>query len=219
MTLYQLAAEQIWNLPVERLTLYHLRSNTPCSCGPRDETRLVEASHLVSEVGKNIAEKRFPAVENQYCPCDFPEYCPYYRHQVVPELKETDVLRGVKVGEAAERYASLQSQIKELESQLEEVKQIIIDLCQAERLSRVYGIENAITYKMVERLGFGEDGVRALLEPDGLWQRVLSLDQARMKQLVDDEAVAGDIRYKLEALRQVVSSYPQLRVKRLAEEE
>ncbi len=219
LTLYQLAAEQTWYLPVERLTLYHLRSNTPCSCQPRDKKQLNEARRLVLEVAENIAEKKFPAIENQYCPCDFPEHCPYYRQKIAPELKETDILRGMAADEAVEKYVSLQGQIRELQLQLEETKQMIIDFCQAEGLNRVYGREHAITYKLVERAGFNEDEVRALLEPEGLWNRVLSLDQSNLNQLITDEEVAKDIRDKLEALRQVISSSPRLWVRRLIEEE
>jgi len=218
LTLYQLAAEQTWHLPVERLTLYHLRSNTPCSCAARDETRLEEARHLVLAVAKNIAEEHFPAIENQYCPCDFAEHCPYYRQQIEPP-KETDILQGLAVDEAVEHYVSLQGQIKELESQLEEIKQMITNFCQAEELNRVYGREHAITYRLVEKTGFSEAEVRALLEPEGLWHRVLSLDQSRLKQLITDEAIAEDIRHKLEALRQVISSSPRLWVRRLIEED
>ena len=218
LTLYQLAAEQTWHLPVEKLTLYHLRSNTPCSCAARDEARLEEARHLVLAVAENIAEKRFPAVENQYCPCDFAEHCPYYRQKIVPP-EETDILRGMAVDEAVEHYVSLQGQIKELESQFEEIKQMITNFCQAEGLNRVYGREHAITYRLVDKTGFSEGEVRALLEPEGLWHRVLSLDQSRLKQLITDEAVAKDVRHKLEALRQVISSSPRLWVRRLIEEE
>ena len=222
LTLYQLAAQETWQLPVERLTLYHLRSNTPCSCAPRSETQLEEARHLVLEVAENIAEERFPAVENQYCPCDFAEHCPYYRQKyggIVPEPKETDILRGMAVDEAVEHYISLQSQIKELQLKFDELKQMIIDFCQAEGLNRVYGKEHAITYKLVEKAGFGEDEVRALLEPEGLWQQVLSLDQSKLKQLATDEEVAKDIKDKLEALKQVVATSPRLWVRRLIEEE
>ena len=218
LTLYQLAAEQTWHLPVEKLTLYHLRSNTPCSCAARDEARLGEARHLVLEVAKNIAEERFPAIESQYCPCDFAEHCPYYRQKITP-IEETDILQGMAVDEAVEHYVSLQVQIKELESRLEEIKQMIINFCQAEGLNRVYGREHAITYKLVEKAGFSEDEARALLEPEGLWHRVLSLDQSRLKQLITDEAVAEDIRRKLEALRQVISASPRLWIRRLIEEE
>ncbi len=41
----------------------------------------------------------------------------------------------------------------------------------------------------------------------------------RIKQLITDEAIAKDIRHKLEALRQVLSSSPRLWVRRLIEEE
>jgi RecB family exonuclease len=81
LTLYQLAAQKMWFSLVEKLTLYHLRSNTPCSCAARGEVQLEAASRLVLEIAEKIAQNRFPAIENQYCPCDFPEHCPYYRHK------------------------------------------------------------------------------------------------------------------------------------------
>ncbi len=219
LTLYQLAVEQSWYLQVERLTLYHFRSNTPCSCQPRGEAQLEEARSLVLAVAGGIDEERFPAIESERCPCDFAEHCPYYRQKLVPEPEETDILGGMAVAEAIERYVSLQSEIKELQLQFDEIRQMIIDFCQAEGLNRVYGREYAITYKIVERAGFGEDEVRALLEPEGLWERVLGFDQSRLRQLAADEAVAKDIRHKLEALRKVISTHPQLWVRRLIEEE
>jgi len=220
LTLYQLAAEQTWQLPVEKLTLYHLRSNTPCSCGSRNEVQLNEARRLILEVAEGIIQQTFPAIEGQYCPCDFAEHCPYYRQQyMTPDLFQQGILDGIAVAEAVKHYVSLQSQIKELQTQFEEVKQRLIDFCQTEGLNRVYGREHAITYKLVEKTGFSEDEVKALLEPEGLWHKVLSLDQSRLRQLITDEALAKDIREKLEALRRVVSSYPQLWVRKITEEE
>ena len=118
-----------------------------------------------------------------------------------------------------ERYVSLQSEIKGLQLEFDEIKQMLIDFCQAEGLNRVYGTEHAITYKLVEKAGFSEDEVRALLEPEGLWGRVLGLDQAKLRELAADEAVAQEVRRKLEALKQVISRYPQLWVRRLVGEE
>ena len=136
-----------------------------------------------------------------------------------PELAQQGLLPGLVAAEAVEDYVSLQAQVKELETQLEEIKQTIIDFCQAEGLNRVFGREYAITCRLVEKAGFSEDEVRVLLEPEGLWDRVLSFDQSKLKQLVTDEGVAEDIREKLKALRQVISSSPRLWVRRLIEEE
>jgi len=221
LTMYQLAAEQIWQLPVEKLTLYHLRTNTPCTCGPRNETQLEQARQLVLEVAENINRKNFPAIENQYCPCDFPEHCPYYRHQYMETTAETaqqELLPGIKAADAVERYASLQKQQKKLQLELDEARQVIIDFCQSEDINRVFGSEHSITCKLMERVGFREDEVRAILDSEGLWDIVSSLDQSKLRQLLTSDTVTDDIKKKLEALRQVMSTYPQLWIKELTEE-
>ncbi len=222
LTIYQMAAEQTWQLPVEKLTLYHLRSNTACSCPPRDETRLEQARRLVLEVADDIARGDFPAIENQFCPCDFPEHCPYYRHQYMtaePQAAQQGLIPGIAAIDAVERYAELQTQIKELQNQLEEAKQTIIKFCQAEDLNRVYGNEHEITYKLTERTGFSEDEVRAILEPEGMWEKVLGFEAARLKQLLADADVPAEIKSALESLRHVTSTYPQLYVKNRSEED
>ena len=218
LTLYQMAVAQSWFLTVERLTLYHFRTNTPCSCPPREEAQLDKARKLVLTVAEGIAAEKFPAVESERCPCDFPEHCPYYRHKFAP-AEEAGVGGEAAVAETVEHYVSLQSQIKELQLELDELKNMLADFCQAEGLNRVYGSEHALTYKLVEKTGFGEEEVRALLEPAGLLDRVLSLDTAKLKELISDQAVAEDIRGKLAALKQVVASYPQFWTRKLVEEE
>jgi RecB family exonuclease len=222
LTIYQMAAEQTWQLPVERLTLYHLRSNTACTCPPRDRAQLDQARRLVLEVAENIAQGKFPATENEYCPCDFPEHCPYYRHlylAVAPQPDRQELLPGIAAIDAVERYAALQAEIKELQKQLDEAKETIIKYCQAEDLNRIFGNEHEITYKLLERTGFSEEEVRAILEPEGLWDRVRGLDPSRLKQLLADASVAAEIRQKLEALKRVTSTYPQLYLKKRAKEE
>lgn len=221
LTLYQMATEQLWRLPVEKLTLYHMRSNTPCSCGPRDSHRLEQARHLILDVAENIVSGKFPATEHQYCPCDFPKHCPYYRHQYLVaagDAVEQPELPGIAIADTVEQYVSLQQQIKELRLQLEEAKQAIIGFCEAEGLNRVQGKENSLTYKLVELTGFSEDEVRELLAPAGLWEQVLSLDQSKLKELLGDEATAEDIRKRLESLRKVVSTSARLWVKKFDDE-
>ena len=222
LTIYQMAAEQTWNLPVEKLTLYHLRSNTACTCPPRSQKQINQARQLVLEVAENIAQGKFPATENEFCPCDFPQHCPYYRHQYITATPQPSIqkpLPGIVAADAVERYAALQAQIKELQTELEEVRQTIIDYCKAEDLNRVFGSEHEITYKLMEKTGFNEDEVKAILQPEGLWEKVLGFDPALLKKLIADKAFPADIKKKLESLKRVISSYPQLWLRKRSGEE
>ena len=223
LTIYQMAAEQTWNVPVEKLTLYHLRSNTACTCSPREQSKIAAAKRLILDVAENINQGNFPATENEFCPCDFPEHCPYYRHQYIKTESRPDrqePLPGIAAADAVERYAELETQKKELETQLEEARQTIIKYCQAEGLNRVFGSEHEITYKLTERTGFSEDEVKAILEPEELWEKVLGFDQSLLKTLFADKSIPADIRKKLESLKRITSSFPQLWLrKRTGEEE
>jgi hypothetical protein len=222
LTLYQVAAEQLWQLPVEKLTLYHMRSNTPVSCSGRGPAQLNDAKELVLDVADKINGQIFPATENDYCPCDFPEYCPYYRHQYIAETKESaseEKPSAVITSNDVEHYVSLQAQIKPLQNELDDLRRKIIEYCEAKGMNRVYGPDNEITYQLVEMTGFDEDEVRALLEPEGFWERVTGLDQSRLKQLLDDESVAQDIKDRLKSLRQAISFQQRLLVKKRQNEE
>ena len=207
---------------MERLTLYHLRSNTACTCDARHRQRLAETERLVLSTAENIAAGRFEATENAYCPCDFDTHCPYYRQKyqaAVPEAEKQQVPGGMSVSEMVEHYAAVQAQLKELELEAGELKKMLSEYCHSQGVNRLFGERHTITGRFIERAGFDEDEVRALLEPAGLWQPVVSLDQSRLKALVDSGELPEGLRNELEKLSRVVSKYWQLRVKEIKPEE
>jgi putative RecB family exonuclease len=221
LTLYQLAAQQMWRRPVKQLTLYHLRTNTACTCSAREEHRLEEARRLVLQTAGGIEKGDFPAIENQFCPCDFAQYCPYHRHEhmsATEELQPANRLKGASAADLVENYASLQKQIKALEIQLEELRQMIIGYCRDEELNRLYGNEHAVTFKIYNKTEYDEEAVRALLEPAGLWEKVLQFDPAQIKALLADVSIRRDIKTKLECLRRIMPGSPRLFVRKLKEE-
>ena len=221
LTIYQMAAEQIWNLPVEKLTLYHLRTNTPCSCPPRVKEQTDEVRRLVTDIAWKITRGEFPATENEFCPCDFSRYCPYYRHKyAAPDVSADQAAPpGISAAAAADRYAAVQARIKELEAELNEVKQVIIDYCRKEQINRVFGSEHQVTCRFVEKTGYAEEDVRPILEPAGLWSKVLSFDQALLKQLLAEKSVPAGLKEKIESVRRIAAAYPQLWLKDLSAEE
>jgi hypothetical protein len=199
-----------------------MRSNTPISCSSRGQIQLDDAKQLVLDVADKINRQIFPATENDYCPCDFPEHCPYYRHLYSGETAATttgEAPPAVIGASEVERYVSLQAQIKALQQELEALRREIITYCEAEGFKRVYGPENEITYQLVEMTGFNEDEVKALLEPEGLWERVTGLDQSRLKQLLSDEAIAQDVRDRVKSLRQIIATQQRLLVKKRQNED
>lgn len=222
LTFYQLAAEKIWKLPVKFLTLYHLRSNTACTCDGRTPEKLGQARQTLSNVADGITRGIFTATESWLCPyCDFPEHCPYHKHQYVQDEPTGSlpgkILQGMPASEIVERYAALQDQKKEIESHLDHLKQMICDFCEMEGYRRLYGQDHTITYKKVERTGFAEVPVRALLEPTGLWPRVLKFDPALVKTLMEADYLNPELKKKLEALKQTTSSFSMLSVNVLKE--
>ena len=222
LTLYQIACEKMWDMPVERLTLYHLRSNTPVSSGPRQKEQLNDAQQIVLSVAEGIATGQFPALENQYCPCDFPQYCPYHKHkygEVVCEAEKPEPLKNVNIGEVIERYVGLQEAQKMIEKQLDELKQLLIQYCQCEGINRVFGTDHAITYKIVERTGYCEEKVKEVLEPANLWDKVLKFDPAAVKELLHSKEVPEKIRKRIAELSEVISTFPRLWVKTLKDDE
>jgi putative RecB family exonuclease len=224
LTFYQLAVETMWKMPVKKLTLYHLRSNTPCTCSGRSPERLEEARQLVLKVADGITKGVFPAVENSLCAfCDFPEHCPYQKHKYskpeAVQLKLKEPFDGKTDQEIVERYAVLQNQKKEIEAELDELKQMICEYCEANDFNRVYGKDHALTYKIIDRNGFEEEKVKAILEPEGFWSSVLKFDSSLVKALLDNKELPPELRKKLETAKNTISSSSYLYLKKLKEED
>ncbi|MBI2869199.1 MAG: hypothetical protein HYX96_05175 [Chloroflexi bacterium] len=70
---------------------------------------------------------------------------------------------------------------------------------------------------MVERTSFDEAGIKDILVKAGLWHDVLGLDQAKLKALIAGGGLKPEDVRRLETVKRVISSYPQLRARELRE--
>jgi putative RecB family exonuclease len=80
LTFYQWAVEESLRIPVGKLTLYHLPSQTPVSVGARPQERLDELKGKVLMVAHLIEKGEFEPRRNRFCPCDFGDHCPLFEH-------------------------------------------------------------------------------------------------------------------------------------------
>lgn len=81
LSLYQLGVGGLWLLPVEKLSLYHLRSNSMVDVGPRDQRTLDETRETVHTVAESIKEEKFEPRLNYSCPCDYAQFCPLFNRE------------------------------------------------------------------------------------------------------------------------------------------
>ena len=84
LSMYQLGARGIWLLPVEKLSLYHLRSNTTVEVDARDDSTLIEAEKTVVTVSQAIQSREFEPKLNSSCPCDYSVSCPLFNPSANP---------------------------------------------------------------------------------------------------------------------------------------
>ncbi len=71
LTIYQMAAEQTWRLPVEKLTLYHLRTNTPCATLPRNKEQSARCKNWCSMWRVKSSVKSSPRRKINFAPVIF----------------------------------------------------------------------------------------------------------------------------------------------------
>ena len=86
LSMYQIGAQGTWLLPVEKLSLYHLRSNTNVEVEARDTTALKEAEETVTSVAQSIENEEFEPRLNTSCPCEFSEICPLFNPAADPSV-------------------------------------------------------------------------------------------------------------------------------------
>ena len=79
LSLYQLGAGGVWLLPVEKLSLYHLRTNSMVEVQARDEQTLKETRGTLSSVADAIVRREFEPKLNPTCPCDYAKRCPLFK--------------------------------------------------------------------------------------------------------------------------------------------
>jgi len=80
-------------------------------------------------------------------------------------------------------YAKLKEEIAEKEKELKQLAGEIQQYLNESGLERLFGDTAIITRKIQERTSLDMEKLRAVLEPEGLWQEVLIPDQKRLKEL------------------------------------
>jgi len=214
LSIYHIGAEKTWEILPEKLTIYHLRSNTPKST-QRKPGQIRKAIEQILDVSNDIEKGNFKPKLSSFCPCDFPQYCPYFIHKYEIEKTPQMILGETNIPKVIKDYVQTKEKIKKLNVKANEIGDAIIRYCEDQGFSRVYGEEYSVTVSKVEKKGYEEDEIKKLLEDGDLWQKVLSFDSKRIKDLLEDPNLSYELKRKLKDLERVISTHNQMRYKEI----
>ena len=190
LAMYQVLVEHNYALPVERLTLYHLRSLTPHRTPARGAPAIAELSQKVGEVADGIRAGRFEPSPGRHCErCDFRALCPEFR-EVPPEER-------LRLEELVDRFVRLRREGEKVDEDLHRVADELHS--EAERLGvhRLPGRAAVAIRRREEEWSYAPDGVRPLLERHGLIPRASRLDPQEIQRLVRDPTIDPGLRREI----------------------
>jgi putative RecB family exonuclease len=201
LSVYHLAAKEIWGIEPERLTLYYLlpgqRMTTERTRDQIDDTR-----RRIAAVAERIAAGKFEPRANPLCDwCDFQARCPLFRHMYEKEGGDPAPNMTALVDE----WIELKRRGRQVYRRLDELAPLIHAFCDEHGYRRLYGSDGAAVDRRPQRLTEPDPvRIRSVLEPLGLWQEVLSVDPSLLGALIESRTLAPDIEDELLSSREDV---------------
>jgi putative RecB family exonuclease len=211
LSVYWLAAREIWGIEPERLTLYYLlpgqRMSTARSPADADDLR-----RRIATVAERITAGKFEPKDNPLCNwCEFQPICPLYRHRYERETGSDPTPR---MTEIVDEWVDLKRQDRAAWKRLEELRGLINAFAEEHGYRRLYSTDGAAIDRRPQHVTAPDERrLREILEPLGLWDRVLSVDPAKVSALVESRSLPPDVEDAVLASREEVRTQHALYLK------
>jgi len=210
LSIYHLAAREVWGIDPERLTLYYLlpgqRMTTSRTPEDVDELRA-----RIATVAERIGAGKFEPRENPLCDwCDYQALCPIFRHRF--EREDGDPTP--RMTELVDEWIGLKRRGREVYRRIDELVALINAFCEEHGYRRLYGSDGAAVDRRPQHVTQpDEEALRSVLEPLGLWERVLSVDTKKLNDLVESRRLAPEVEDAILASREEVRTQHALYLK------
>jgi len=191
LSLYQVLVENNYTEPVERLTLYHLRSWTPLASERRDRATLDPLHARLGSVADGIrAESYEPTPGRQCARCDFRPIC--------PEFREIPAAEAAYLTELVDRLDALRGDEHRVEEELARTADELHRSAERLGLHRIPGTRAVAIRRREEEWQYALDPVRPLLEGSGVAERLGGETVEEIRRLLRDPSIPAELRRKLE---------------------
>jgi RecB family exonuclease len=201
LSIYHLAAREVWGIEPERLTLYYLlpaqRMSTARTNGDLDDLR-----RRIATVAERIEAMKFEPRQNPLCDwCEYQALCPLFRH--LHEKEQGDP--APRMTQIVDEWIGLKRQGRGVYRRLDELGGLINAFCEEHGYRRLFGSDGAAIDRRPQHVTAPvEAKVRAILEPLGLWEAVLSVDPGKLSELIESRTLPPDVEDALMASREEV---------------
>lgn len=207
LSMYQIGAKKKYGLKVEKLTFYHLRSQTPFSVGSHPKEQIDTLRKQIIEVADGIQKEKFEPKRNNYCPCEFAQHCPYFKHQYIPkEEKVSETFREINIEELVDEYGELKAKYKEFDKREAELKEIFKKYFEEKGVKAISTKKHQIYQLLMRKYKYNEDKVREILGQLNLLDKVLKFDEKLLTDFLENPAVSPEVKKELISIREVKES-------------
>jgi putative RecB family exonuclease len=210
LSLYWLAAREIWGIQPERLTLYFLlpgqRMTTFRTPADADELR-----RRIATVAERVAAGMFEPRQNPLCDwCDFQRLCPLYKHKYEKEGGDP----APRMTEMVDEWIALKREDWERYRRLEDLKALINAFCEEHGYRRLFGSDGSAVDRRPQHVTAPDpDRIRKILEPLGLWDRVMTVDTKKLSELIESRSLPPTVEDALLASREEIRTQYALYLK------
>lgn len=190
LSLYQVLVEHNYKEPVEKLTLYHLRSLTPLRTPARGRASLDPLHVRLGTVADGIREEVYDPTPGRHCTrCDFRSICPEFREVPAPD--------GERLAALVDRFETLRADERRLEHELARTADELHRAAESLGVHRVPGSRSVAIRRREEAWQFSLDTIRPYLERAGIADRLGSASPDEVKRLLRDPEIPAEVRRKL----------------------
>ncbi len=207
LSIYHLAAREVWGIEPERLTLYYLLPGQRMTT-TRTEADVDALRRRIAVVAERIEAGKFEPRQNPLCGwCEYQAMCPLYRHRFEQE-------QAPRMTEIVDEWIALKRTGRATYRRLDELAPLINAFCDEHGYRRLFGSDGAAVDRRPQHVTAPVDEkVREVLEPLGLWETVLSVDPGKLNALIESRTLAPDVEDALLASREEVRTQHALYLK------